>query len=189
LHNCAVLISSAGFALSSKLGSPLFIIAFQVTAFILFIASAPTRFVSSDRISGSHRFFINKVQYTHVGIIADLLRSVDGFAGFVSAIVALSINCAGISPASRAHKFVFLLLQPLLDTYCFYSQQIVDKVHVVFMNMSFVELIEVGAGEIITFVTKLNLFFLKQNATFFNPRAFFILNPAAFAPVFKLLFF
>jgi hypothetical protein len=82
-----------------------------------------------------------------------------------------------------------LFLQPLLDANHFYSQQIVDKVHVVFTNMSFIKLIEVGAGEIIAFITKLDLFLLEQRAIPSNPRAFFILNPAASTPVFKLLFF
>jgi hypothetical protein len=59
--------------LPGALGGPLFIIAFQMAAFILFIAPAPAWLVSSNRISGSHSFFVDKIKYTHVGIIADSL--------------------------------------------------------------------------------------------------------------------
>jgi hypothetical protein len=99
------------------------------------------------------------------------------------------IDDTNASAAVRTAPQRFLLRQPPLDTHLFDPQQVGTQADVIVVLMPLIELLQVGAREILTFKAEGDLAFSYQGAIPLDPGAVFILHPATLAAMFQVFFF
>jgi len=104
----------------------------------------------------------------------------------ISAVITFPIHHTDISAACGASPLLFLLLEPWLYADFFDASQIFDEAHVIVPDMTCVEFLKIGAGEILAFKAERDVILSYQHTVSLDPGAVLILYTAPLASMFEI---